>query len=103
MIKQDKLTQIERQVHLSRILDAFQHRVGLPPGDVVVIVEVGQVVGRMGQVRNAGVADVARLFRSFGASLRAKLARSVQTAGVGRFDATVERSVHEIRNASLSG
>lgn len=86
---------------MSRVLDALQHRVRLPPGDVVVVVEVGQVIGRMGQMRNAGVANVARFLRSFGSRLRAELARPVQAAGVGRFHSPVESRVHEIGNASL--
>lgn len=86
---------------MSWVLDALQHGIRLPPGDVVVVVEVGQVIGRMGQMRNAGVANVARFLRSFGSRLRAEFAGSVQAAGVGRFDATVESRIHEIWNASL--
>ena len=86
---------------MSRVLDALEHRVRLPPGDVVVIVKVGQPVGGMGQVCGAGVANVARLLRSFGARLRAEFTGSVQAAGVGRFDSSIESRVHEIRNASL--
>lgn len=86
---------------MSRVLDALQHRVRLPPGDVVVVVEVGQVIGRMGQMGNAGVANIARLLRSFGSRLRAELARPVQSAGVGRLHSPVEGGVHEIGNASL--
>ncbi len=86
---------------MGRILDALEHRVRLPPGDVVVIVKVGQPVGGMGQVVNAGVANVARLLRSFGARLRAELARSVQATSVGGFHSSVESRVHEVWNASL--
>ena len=86
---------------MSRVLDAFEHRVRLPPGYVVVVVKVGQPVGGMGQVCGAGVANVARLLRSFGARLRAEFTGSVQAASVGRFDSSIESRVHEIRNASL--
>ena len=86
---------------MGRVLDALEHRVRLPPRDVVVVVEVGQVVGRVGGVQHAGVANVARLLRALGARLRAELARPVHAAGVGRLDSQVEGRVHEVRDASL--
>ena len=89
------------QVDLIGILDALEHVIRLPPGDVLVVVEIGEVSGRMGQVLHADVARVARLFRSFRSRLDAVLARPVQTARVGCLDDTVEGRVHEIGNASL--
>lgn len=86
---------------MSRVLNSFEHRIRLPPSDVVVVVKVGQIVGRVGHVSDAGVANVARFLRSFGSRLRAKLTGSVEAAGVGRLDATVESRVDEIGNASL--
>lgn len=86
---------------MGRVLDALEHRVRLPPRDVVVVVEVGEVIDRVGGVRHAGVANVARLFWSFGAGLRAKLARSVHAARVGRLHWQVERRVHKVRDAPL--
>ena len=83
------------------MLNALEHVIRLPPGDVLVVVEVGQVVSRMSQIGLADVADIARLLRTLGARLRAELAGAVQSARVGRLDDAVERCVHKVRNASL--
>lgn len=86
---------------MSWVLDALQHGIRLPPGDVVVVVKIGQIISGMSQMGNSSIANVARFLRSFGSRLRAEFAGSVQAAGVGRFDATVESRIHEIWNASL--
>ena len=82
-------------------MDAFEHGVRLPPGHVLVVVEIGQVVGRMGLVAGARVANVARLGRSLGSGLRAKLAGTVLAARVRHFRQDVEGCIHELRDASL--
>lgn len=86
---------------MSRILNAFQHGIRLPPGDVVIVVKVGQEVGWMGQVFHTSVADVARLLWALGACLRAEFAWTVQATRVGRLHLAVESGVHEVGNASL--
>ena len=92
---------MEGQVDLVGMLDALEHVIRLPPGDVLVVVEVGEVIGRMGRIGHTDVAYVARLFRSFGARLRAKLAGTVEAARVGRLHHPVEGRVHKVGNASL--
>ena len=92
---------MESEVDLIGMLDALKHVIWLPPGDVLVVVEVGEVVGRMRQIGLADVANVTRLFGTFGAGLRAELAGAVQSASVGRLHDAVERGVHKVRYASL--
>ena len=83
------------------MLDTIQHGIRLPPGDVVIVVKICQIVSGMGEVRDAGVANIARFLRSFGSSLCTKFTRTVETASIGRFNPSVESCVHEIRYASL--
>ena len=83
------------------MLNAFEHRIRLPPSDVVIVVKVGEVIGRMSQVSETRIANITRFLRSFGSSLNAKFTRSVLAARVGRLDNSVEGRVHEIRYASL--
>lgn len=42
-----ELTQIQRQIHMVRMLDALEHGLRLPPGWILRIVQIRQVCRRM--------------------------------------------------------
>lgn len=92
--------QMQRQVDVIGILHPLQHSFALPVGQVVVVVEVRQELGAMGQFLVAGVAVLARLLGVGGPRLVAVLRRAVsQAARVRRFHQDVEGSVHELGDA----
>lgn len=92
---------MQRKVDPVWVLYPIIHGLALPPRLVVVIIEIRQIVGGMGQLRLRRVAQLARLLRLGDARLEAVLGRSLGglAAGVGRLDAHVEGGVHELGDA----
>lgn len=96
-------TKPEREVDARWPLDVLQHGRRLPPGEVVEVMEVGQVVSRVSTGRIIVITHIARLGRSADTGLSTVELRLVSHAArVGRLDRNVERRVDERRVTALS-
>ena len=97
-------TKSESEVDTGWPLDFLQHGRRLPPGQVVEVVEVGQVGGWVRASWVVVITDVTRLaHRSTDARLSAvELSLAARAARVGRVDGDAERGVDERRVAALS-
>lgn len=92
----NELTQVERQVHVVRVLDALEHGLGLPPRGMVRVVQIGEVMGGV-VVPSAHVA--ALLVRI--ARLLAELHLGLFTARIRRMHGGVVSCIFKLRDAAL--
>lgn len=95
------LAEIQREVNLIGELDPLEHGLRLPPRMVVVVVEIRQVLGGVGELGHVGIADLARLLGAVAARLEAVFLRALLAARVGHLHAPVEGCIHELGHAFL--
>lgn len=91
---------MEGKVDLVGVLDAFEHRLRLPPCLVFIVVEIREVLRRV-RLGPSGITDLTRFLGARRTRLHAELRGTFFTTCVSGLHKDIEGRVLESRDASL--